>query len=157
MKLNTMPLYCGGRFLYGLHTYSEVGNGGYSRSKIIQDSLRNPVRGYDSVDAFPFIPEDLLGFQQILKYQTNGDNIGVIYAVTNPSQKIAARFLEQTGFVKAGTFAKIAGNPCVTWFGDFNKDVKPILDKIPFFEEGRESKFSSVSLSSEITTQAVFR
>lgn len=111
-------------------------------------------------DPFYWVPNDLITFQYALgfltnyfyyrNYYTKGDgkgmnwnkNIGIanIYAVTNASQTIAAKHLENTGFKLITHNDKSSpghGYGCKNWWGEWWEIVK-ILDKLPMYEFDKE-------------------
>ena len=141
-----MPHYCGGRFIYGFWTSSDLykpvhasndknpWDGEFSDKNIFNGCSTNIQLSSDKITKFDqYMPDDLTLAQLLLKKLLFfcGD-AGVVYAVTSPSQKQGVKLLDMSGFKQIGKYKKdYSESICTTWVGDYNKDVKPILMKVP--------------------------
>lgn len=140
MKIFNVPYYCGGRFLCGLYEHQRAKeHDDLIVSRCLEEFNINPMGFSNQADPYPYVPYDLLKFQQLLKHILNirikdsdGCGIAVVYAVTNGAQKVAERHLAASGFKIAAKASKYTYyEPCTTWIGDFHNDIFPILTKIP--------------------------
>lgn len=69
MKLLNIPYYCGGRLLVGLYDDVHQGLPKQIFKKIVNEQIKYDDRDGDGpgMDQCPYIPQDLLLFQQFLK------------------------------------------------------------------------------------------
>lgn len=153
MKIYGFPYYCGAKILIGLYNpipeYKDKPGSIYKVAITHYKEHGVEHRGTTVIDPVPYVPSTLLEFQQILKtffHVEMGKEAGlqgVIYAVTNSSQKLAANYLKETGFKEVGRFAKHSRLlDCINWYGDYRHDLYPILSKVPNFGEKNASKFA---------------
>lgn len=112
---------------YNLGAYPAFGAPGTAQnpSTYVGQPVKTPLRNSH------YIPYSLLTFQHVLRKLLVMSNYGVIYAVTNGTQKLARSHLQESGFVVGGNYSKSGGSTCTTWLGDVRNNIKPILDKIP--------------------------
>lgn len=157
-----LPLYCGGRFLYGLHNSPFHNDKTLMKNIMTRNSNSQPLitsfpqdprsQAYPGTliswdpkittisGIHPYVPTALENFQKILKWLLvpNSGYVGTLIAVTNSNQKLAAKHLEATGFKAVVKTHKLSGSDksyidtygCITWIGDYHKDVKPHLAKV---------------------------
>lgn len=137
MKLYYVPYYCGGKFLTGLYNPEAV-TFEQMHKHVADHSV--PEASATVGDKYPYVPNTLLGFQQILRLLLKANRgrdygqQGTVYAVTIPVQTLAAKYLKETGFKEAIMTQKYPGaSKCVTWLGDYRKDIFPILKDVPDF------------------------
>lgn len=153
MNLGYFPWYCGGRILVGLWVENSLGT---SRKFCDENAYKNsleqqPNCGTKLDSAYTFCPWDLDLFKSLLKEITGGylhgknASIGVIVAVTNPGQTVAAKNLSACGFKPSGSYKKHAiANECITWLGDWRNDIWPTIadTKKPGFIIENKPKFA---------------
>jgi hypothetical protein len=93
----------------------------------------NPQLALPVLDLVPFSVEM---FQLVLKFLLHGvghyTNLGVVLAVTNKSQTVAASHLKETGFKSEILPSKMSLTTepnCTLWVGNYWNNLKPIFDK----------------------------
>lgn len=167
MRLIDFPHYCGGKLLFGLWSEKEIASSSRKSDNDIEQALYKVIVGKDTYhysnskypdgrspeswqeDKLCRVPIELESFQACLKllltytreYSVNDlDSIyGVIIAVTSPTQKVAMKHLEQTGFVNSGKYWKTGENNCTVWHGE-NNIVNPIIVKARKITDGSSIK-----------------
>lgn len=148
MRFFYTPYYCGGKLLTGFYTPGmgyKPGEAGYPMAPGEMYRVVKKVGvgyyGESYSGGYPqeqYLPSTLEEFQQIVALGTGFfsptqgvGNQGVVYAVTNSSQKQGAEWLKATGFKSVGEHSKYpGGSSCTFWVGDFHKDMVPILSKV---------------------------
>jgi hypothetical protein len=159
MQFRPFPLYCGGQLVIGLHTHPSADDNAVIRMSIDDQKnyheAQNQNRHYFSQNC-QYAPKDLIKFQQLIRRLSGYDasneiQIGSLIAVTNGAELLSAEHLQKTGFKLAGRFNKndfyanngnnITGYAwCAMWVGDWRNDIRPILHKVPKWEDPNEIK-----------------
>lgn len=166
MMIHYMHSYCGGRLITGLYNPNvNTQTPGYCWEKSTTGWSAPSNGTNEKADPCPYLPADFVEFLQILRkfcYTHHGpENYqGMLLAVTNSEQRIAAeRYLPDAGFKEAGRHSKSGyGAKCITWIGDYRKDIFPILQKVPDYTKGKvnEAKFAQpVRVAPVLTTAAI--
>lgn len=149
MIITNIPYYCGGRFISGFYNPQN-----YPPGHVYKMSTHNwnaPAISTNRIDPCIYLPNDFVEFLQILRrflYTSHGlDGFqGVVYAVTNPQQTTAPKYLKDAGFEAVGSFKKgVRQNACTSWIGDYRGKIYPILSKVPdFIEKIPDAKFKPI-------------
>lgn len=160
MNIKHIPLYCGGALVLGLYKQPNIIDPKIDSYRIMTSEevykesidFQNKIKSSGGTGNSLFYdgqcvnssPNDLKTFARLLRdlvQISHSSVIGTLIAVTNPTQSVAAKNLEECGFVPAIKTYKIANEVfqtqsyidaagCVTWIGNFQKVVRPKLNEI---------------------------
>ncbi len=151
MQMLYVPSYCGGKLLVGMYSSNAPWTADMYKDAVRfqnklngQDSYSNQLsywgsNGNNDSDKAAFskvsgrVPNTTEDFAYHLRalLGTVDNVVGTLTAVTNGSQRTAAKFLKECGFVEAAKTEKYEGyGYCITWVGDVNKKVLPTINKL---------------------------